>query len=149
MMQIRECLIELQDAERDLDPRMPAGADIVAAYIPQMLERCDTCEGKIFVAEAADGVVGYVTILTRVSSEELAAGDFEYGLVADLVVRGKYRNFGLGRKLLEAAESYAREHGVKWLRIGALAGNHAARQLYSSSGFSQLYVEVEKDLTAC
>jgi len=144
---LRECVVELQDSERLLDPRMPAGADIVDKYIPKILERCIQSAGKILIAEIDGEVAGFATILTRVSSAELEDGDVEYGLVSDLMVLKKYRRRGLGRQLLEAAELYARTNNVKSLRIGVLAGNQAADKLYSSMGYSSLYTEREKDLT--
>lgn len=147
MAQVRECLIELQNHEKRIDPRMPSGEEIVDAYMPEMLGRCDECEGKIFVAEVDSEIAGYVTVLTKVRSEELAAGDFEFGLVTDVVVLKKFRNNGLGRELMAAAEAYARVCEVKWLRIGALENNQTARTLYASMGFSGLYVELEKDLS--
>jgi len=143
---ISNCLVELQDVERKLNPRMPSGADIVDDYIPDMLNRCVECEGKILVAEIDDDVVGYATIMTRVTSEEVEDRGIEYGLVSDLVVMPKYRGQGHGRQLLEAAESYARNCGVKWLRVGVLAGNHSAQELYASMGFASIYVELEKEL---
>lgn len=144
---VMSCVIELQDYERLLDPRLPSGRAIVSEYIPQMLDRCEQCNGKVLVAEVDGEVAGYATVLARVSSGELADGDVEYGLVADLVVAKKFRNQGHGRRLLEAAESYARAHGVIWLRVNVLAGNRSANDLYTSMGFSSLYLELEKDLT--
>jgi GNAT superfamily N-acetyltransferase len=140
-------VIELQDFEHALDPRLPSGSDIVDEYIPQMLERCESCLGRIFVAEVDAEIAGYVTILTKVSSGELEDGDIEYGLVADLIVRQQFRGAGIGRKLLAVAEEYAKRHNVKWLRIAALAANQSAKELYSSVGFSELFVELEKNLT--
>lgn len=144
---LRSCLIELQDFERRLDPRLPSGADIADAYLPQMLQRCRQSAGKVLLAEIDDVCAGYATILTKVKSEEIGDGDTEFGLIADLVVLEKFRQLGIGRKLLEAAERYSRKCGVKWLRIGLLAGNQAADELYSSMGFGVLYIEREKDLT--
>lgn len=144
---VRDCLIELQDSERVLDPRMPAGAEIADEYIPQMLERCEKCQGIVLVAEVDDEVAGYAAVLAKVRSDELEDGGIEYGLVSDLVVTQRFRRMGIGRRLLKAAESYARDRDVSWLRIGALAGNRSAQQLYASMGFSNLYVELEKDLT--
>jgi len=146
LKQLRVCVIELQDYEHALDPRLPTGSDIVDEYLPQMLMRCKTCRGQIFMAEVDGNIAGYVTVLTKVSSGELEDGDIEYGLVADLLVREQHRGSGFGRKLLDAAETYAREHGVKWLRIAALAGNRPAIEMYDSMGFSRLFVELEKTL---
>ena len=143
---LRECFIELQDFERELDPRMPSGRDIVDEYIPQMLDRCIECDGKVLIAEIAGEFAGFATILTKVTSGELDDGDLEYGLVSDIVVLERFRAQGIGRKLLEEAELFARDNKVNWLRIGVLAGNQAADKLYSSMGFSRMYVEREKDL---
>lgn len=143
---LRECLIELQDFERAIDSRMPRGADIADEYIPEMMVRCRECKGKIFVAEIAGEVAGYTTVLAKVTSDEPTDAGVEYGFISDLVVLEKYRRQGLGRRLLEAAETYSRSCDVQWLRIGFLAGNQAAIDLYRSAGFSNLYQELEKDL---
>ena len=143
---VRACLIELQDFERSLDPRIPSGAEIVDDFIPHMLNRCAACDGRVLVAELNEEVVGFATILAKVQSEEIGEGDIEYGLVSDIVVASKHRQRGIGRKLLEAAESYAMSNGVKWLRIGVLAENHSADSLYESMGFKRLYIEREKEL---
>jgi GNAT superfamily N-acetyltransferase len=145
--QVSKCLVELQNFEHSIDPRMPTGEDIVDAYIPDMLQRCKDCLGTILVEEVDGLVIGYITILARVSSDEIGAGDFEFGLVTDVVVLQEYRGKGYGKQLLEAAELYARANGVKWLRIGALAANQSASAMYSSLGYSGLYVELEKDIS--
>ena len=144
---VRACLIELQDFERSLDPRLPSGTEIVDDLIPKMMARCVTCDGMVLVAELSEAVVGFVTILAKVKSEEIEEGDIEYGLVSDVIVVSKYRKQGIGRKLLEAAESYAKSNGVRWLRIGVLAENHSADDLYDSIGFKRFFIEREKKLT--
>jgi GNAT superfamily N-acetyltransferase len=143
---LRGCFIELQDFEHALDARMPTGLAIQDDYLPQMFERCKDCDGIVLIAEMNGQIAGYATVLNRVSSDELADGSVEYGLVKDLLVRRDYRGRGVGRRLLAAAETFALAGGVRWLRIGALARNQVARALYESSGFSYLYVEFEKDL---
>ncbi len=144
---LRECVVELQDFEHGIDPRIPPGIDIVDDFVPRMLQRCKQCDGKVLIAEVNGEVAGFATILSKVRNEEPEEGDYEYGLVSDLMVVPRFRKQGLGRQLLEAAESYARARGVKWLRIGVLAANQGADRLYSSMGYSRLHVEREKDLS--
>ncbi len=144
--QLRACVIELQNFEREIDPRMPSGEEIVDDYIIAMLFRCRMCEGQVLVADVDGEIAGYVTMLNRVQSDDLDDGNLEFGLVADLLVRNAYRGTGLGRELMAAAESFAKENGVRWLRISVMSENAAARKLYASSGFSEIYVELEKDL---
>ena len=140
------CLVELQDYERRLDPRMPPGAQIVDEYVANMLRQCEQYDGRILVAMVDGDIVGYATILTSIRNEELEDGDYEYGLVSDLVVLEPFRNQGVGRELLAAAESHARREGVEWLRIGVLSDNGAALDFYRSLGFADRYTELEKGL---
>lgn len=146
MKGVQATLVELQNFERSLDPRMPSGEEIVDFYVPQMLLRCTQCDGVVLVAELNDEVAGYVTILTKVKSEDIEDGDYEYGLISDLVVVDKHRRQGVGKKLLDAAETYARAKDVNWLRIGALVDNHVANEMYKAAGYRRLYVEREKKL---
>lgn len=143
---LRELVIELQDFERELDPRMPAGAAIVDEYLAQMFMRCRQSDGKILLAEDDGNVAGFVTILTRVSSGEIEDGDYEYALVADLVVTAKYRRRGIGQQLLQAGERFARSRSARSLRIGVLARNRGAIDLYAAEGFDVLFSELEKKL---
>lgn len=147
MDKIRDCVIELQEVERQIDPRLPRGIDIVDDYVAEMLERCKTCQGRVLVAEVDGDVVGYASVMAKVSSDEIEDGDFVYGLVSDLIVLEGFQRKGFGRQLLEAAEMYARSRGVESLRIGVLSGNQAARDLYKSQGYLDLYVELEKNLS--
>ena len=143
---LRQLVIELQDFERALDGRMPPGESIVDSYVPQMMLRCKESNGRVLVAEVEGQVAGFATILTKVSSGELADGDVEYGLISDLVVAPKFRRQGLGQELIEACEDFARSKNVAWLRIGVLEENRGAVDLYQANGFSVLFSEMEKDL---
>jgi ribosomal protein S18 acetylase RimI-like enzyme len=100
----------------------------------------------VLVAELDNEVAGYITVLSKVRSEDLEDGDYEYGLIFDLIVLSEYREQGVGKKLLQAGEAYARAKEVKWLKVGVLADNNIANDLYESAGFKSLYVEREKVL---
>lgn len=143
---LRACLIELQEFERGVDSRMPAGEEIADAYLSDMILQCAMSRGSIFVADVDGRVVGFVTVLSQCSSGELDDGDIEFALVSDIVVREECRGLGAGRQLLESAEKQAREDGARWLRVSVLARNKLARTLYESVGFSELYVDFEKTL---
>lgn len=143
---LRACLIELQEFERGVDSRMPAGEEIADSYMSDMFLQCAMSRGSIFVADVDGRVVGFVTVLSQCSSGELDDGDIEFALVSDIVVREECRGLGAGRQLLESAEKQAREDGARWLRVSVLARNKLARLLYESVGFSELYVDFEKTL---
>lgn len=143
---IRACVMALQDYERALDARMPPGAEMVDAYMTRMLERCRTSKGTIFVGERSGAVVGFVCIWSRVTSDEPNEGPKEYGLVSDLVVLPAFRGRGAGRALLARAEAYAREHDVRWLRVGVLSKNEPALALYARAGYEPYLTYLEKQL---
>ena len=143
---LRACIVELQDDLRQIDPRMPAGEEIVDEYFEHIYQRCNECDGDILIADTGSEIAGYALVLAKVVSDEIDDGRLEYGLIADLVVMRKFRGLGIGGELLEAAESYAKSHTVKWLRIGVLADNDLAWELYQSRGFRNFYLELEKDL---
>ena len=143
---LKRCFVELQDFERAFDSRMPEGAYIADECVARILDRCRREDGQVFVAEVDGVIVGYVSAYSRIRSEVLHDGDFEYALIGDLVVLAAYRKRGLGRALLSAAEDFVRERGARWLRIGAVSGNRRAINLYESVGYKPSYTELEKVL---
>ena len=62
---IRACLIELQDFERRIDHRKPAGDEIANACISDALSKCAECHGRIFVADEKGEIAGYATVLAE------------------------------------------------------------------------------------
>jgi ribosomal protein S18 acetylase RimI-like enzyme len=143
---LRDCLIELQNSERELEPGKPEGSTIADEYLDRMFARCRKWDGKVFVAEVAGQAVGFVCVWAKVPPEEPNDDPSEYAFVSDLVVLPGHRRRGVGRELLAMAERYARSRGARSLRIGVLARNATARHLYGSAGFSDYEVEMEKPL---
>lgn len=143
---LRHCVEALQDFERELVPVMPAGAAISAAYIADVLVECEKYDGSILVAIDEDNVVGYVTIIRKKTSEDIEDGDQEYAYIGDLLVLQGYRGLGCGRQLMASAEAIAKEAGASNLRIGVLAKNTNALDLYTSLDFKPLSLSLEKTL---
>lgn len=142
----RACVVELQDAERALDPRLRPGESMADAYLAQMHVHCRDYGGALFVAEQRGEVVGLVMVLARVPFEALDEPPGTYALVAELVVREGFRRRGMARALLEAAERYARDAGASELRIVVLSQNTPARTLYLSEGFASYKETLAKPL---
>ena len=142
----RACVVELQDAERQFDPRLRTGDSMADEYLRHMHVRCREYAGTILVAQDADVIVGLVMLLTRVPFEALDEPPGHYALVAELVVRASSRGRGVGRALLRAAERLAHESGATELRIGVLSSNFPARQLYVDEGFAPYSETLAKPL---
>ena len=143
---LRVCFIALQDHERTIYRRLPTGEEVVDECIRHMLENCENSDGRVIVAEVDGEIGGFITVLCRVISEDPDDGELEYALISDLVVLDRFRGKGVGRRLMEFAESHARSSGAKWLRVGVISGNASAEKLYASFGFTPWYIEHEKAL---
>lgn len=144
--QLRSCLIELQDFERTLEPALPAGDDMADAYLDILLKRCSGNSGNLFVTEVDQRVVGFVGVVVGKSPPEPDEEQSPYGYVSDLIVLSAYRGHGIGRALLERAESYARNRGVAVLRINVFGRNQAAARLYRDFGFNDYRIQLIKRL---
>lgn len=132
---LREFIIALHDTERALEPRLRPGASMVDDYIAQIAAGCAEHDGAIYVAEAENGIVGFICVYARVLFEDLADPPGEHAYVTDVYVRDGWRRRGIAQAMLARAERHARERGASELRIGVLAGNAAARALYRHAGF--------------
>jgi len=142
--QLRSCVVELQEFERGLEPALPHGEEMADAYLAFLLERCSRASGRIFVAEVDHTVVGFVGVLAKIPPEEPDEDPTPYAYISDLVVLPTYRRRGIGRALLERAEAFARSSGASVLRVGVLAKNQVAGNLYRGMGFTDYQVQLIK-----
>lgn len=136
---------ELQSYEAQYFDRMIPPDEIGPWYVERVLADCLKDDGIILIAERDAAVVGYASVFTAMSSEdERDEVTYHYGYVGDLVVTAADRGSGVGRALLNACEARVRAAGVRWLRIGVLANNHRAREVYGAAGFRDGHVLMEK-----
>lgn len=138
---------ELQRHEAQFFDRMKEPEEIGDWYVRDILQACAEHQGAILLAETDGGVVGYAAVLTAVSSRGMIDEiSYAYAMVLDLVVASSVRRQGVGRKLLAACETHARNAGVRWLRISVLAGNSDAVATYENFGFHPHLLTMEKPL---
>jgi ribosomal protein S18 acetylase RimI-like enzyme len=84
----------------------------------------------IFVAEAHEQLVGYIT--TRIDRE---AGK---GRIPNLAVAAEFRGQGLGRRLIERALEYFRAERLVYAVIETMAQNAIGHHLYPACGFVEI-----------
>jgi dTDP-4-amino-4,6-dideoxy-D-galactose acyltransferase len=82
----------------------------------------------VLVHETKEGIQGMVTVALKQS-------DAVIGLIA---VSSSARGRGIGRQLIDAAESFALSRGCGTLLVATQEANRAATGLYKSTGFSEL-----------
>ena len=81
-----------------------------------------------FAAWEQDRLIGYCLL-------RIVAGE---GELMRIGVRADSRGCGMGRKLMEAMENAARKKQAESIYLEVREGNHAARNLYKSRGFSEI-----------
>lgn len=103
-------------------------------------------DSKVFIAENDQAEpVGYL-VLYPSSLEELTG--LQQGWVMDLAILQEYRRQGIGRILMEAAETYCRENSIDYLGLAVSSHNFQALHLYQDLGYAEerkLMVKVLKD----
>jgi ribosomal protein S18 acetylase RimI-like enzyme len=98
------------------------------------------------VAEVDHVVAGFAGVLASVAPEP-DEDPVSYACLTDLIVLPAYRRQGIGGELAARAEDWARQAGARTFRVGVLARNRAARNLYQSLGFRELQLELAKILS--
>ncbi len=141
------CVAGLQDYERSLDPDLPPGAQVARRYVDAMMQRCRAYQGRILVAAQHGTVVGFLCILARVPEQQVDEKGRPHAMVGELYLAPEQRSQGMGRRLLEEGETFARDRGAQRLRVQVLAANGIARSLYASAGFHERLIELEKRLS--
>jgi GNAT superfamily N-acetyltransferase len=146
--QVTGCIVELQNYERRIDPRVLPGDAVEGWYLDHLLKTCAEQDGTLFVAEDDGRVVGFAAVQCKVANEDVDESAYDFALISDLGVNESHRGRGLGRALIAACEGFARDREARWLRIGVLGKNALARGLYERCGFEDRQVVLEKTLAA-
>ena len=143
---LEDCFVELQEFERSLHPNRADPHAIAGPSIAELVDDCEKTDGAILVAEEEGRIVGFVCVLSRVRTDELIELEKEYAYLSDLIVRQSYRGRGIGEQLMRAAEAHARERGARAIRVGVLATNDVAWDLYRKLGYAEYEIVLEKPI---
>ena len=144
--QVEECFVELQEFERSIEPRRVEGKVVAEKYLRFMFDKCAQTQGKVFVLEAEEKIVGFVSVWAKVKTNGMVNEESEMARVSDLVVVDSHRGRGWGRALLQHAEDYALTQGATAISLMVLAENTRARRLYIDFGYRENQVELIKPL---
>lgn len=84
-------------------------------------------KGVAFVAIASGKVVAYGGMMTVLDE----------GQITNIAVLSDFRRMGIGRRIIDALEGFALEHGISMLSLEVRESNLAARKLYVSCGWRE------------
>lgn len=100
-------------------------------------------DSVIYVAEDETGTpAGFIHLQTQT---DYFNGE-KHGYISDLAVDPSFEGKGIGRLLLDAAESWSRSMGYRLLTLYVFAGNTRARQIYEKYGFQPEVVKYGKEI---
>jgi len=131
---IAQTYVDSARRHRDLDPalyQVPAVEDVAR----DLAQHWDGPDQATFVARVEGTVVGSVNI--RLVRPRTGAGMVTPRVVADvgIAILGLYRRQGIGRRLMEEAEAWARSQGAETMTLDCHAGNTTAISFYQSLGY--------------
>ncbi|PFA23033.1 MULTISPECIES: GNAT family N-acetyltransferase [Bacillus cereus group] len=93
--------------------------------------RIEREESIIFVAVENGQYLGFTQLYPSFSSISMK----ELWILNDLFVQEGNRGAGIGKKLLEAARTFALENGAKGLKLQTEIDNISAQRLYAENGY--------------
>lgn len=143
---LKEFILGLQIFEHALEFNRRTDDRVAEEFFPALMKRVVEQEGRVFVAEGAAGLVGWLVSVIEEAAPYVVAAERRQGYVAELFVVQAARGQGIGTKLLGAAEADFRARGVTTMMIGVVAANLAARRSYEHFGFSAYSHQLRKRL---
>ena len=136
--QVNVRTIRQEDAAAVAELVAQLGYERTPEQIRHWVQDLDARPGQAtFVAELNGEVVAWVDVSLehRLQSES-------FGLIGGLVVRDGLRGGGIGRRLCEQAEAWARERGAKKIRVTSRSTREAAHRFYLRDGYRQTKISM-------
>ena len=126
------------ESDRRLDPA------VGEEFLSELVERAETKQGRIFVAQDGDAVLGWAVCYVEQEETYVKPEERAYGYVAELFVEEAARGLHVGRTLLKSCEDHFRMLGLKSVHIGALSPNARAVNAYRAAGYDDYAVNLRK-----
>lgn len=108
----------------------PSNIDAAKTFLQ---DRSQNSESIVFVARQNDRIVGFTQLYPSFSSVSMK----RVWILNDLFVEEAYRQQGIAKSLMSAAENFARETGAVRIILDTQVSNLAAQSLYESLGYSK------------
>lgn len=110
-------------------------------YMQKMIDDANTMDGKIFVAEEKDQIIGFIqgVIIEHKKGADtfydLTHNPSKEGWIGLLFVKPEYRGGGTGQQLLDEMKKYFISKNCTSIRLLVLSDNKHAVAVYEKNGF--------------
>ncbi|HLD57568.1 MAG TPA: GNAT family N-acetyltransferase [archaeon] len=132
--------LEISAAERKYIQKKDNVHDFWKSLIEKSLQ--NTSE-HLLVAVVEGKVAGYLKAEIKQRSQVNIYDKKLY--IRYLIVSEKFRNLGVGTKLLKEAEKFAKENNIPFIVLKTSPKNKQTRDFYKSLGFEDIYMEMVKE----
>lgn len=140
---LKRLINELGDALKELEPEIVAsGNNVLDSYVESLLNNVKAKRGVIYLAFNQNKAVGAAVSYVKHEEDEIV----DYLYLSDLVVTKSEQGRGIGTLLLDRIEKYARENGLKYMRLQSYVKNEGALRLYKRAGFENFLSVLQKIL---
>jgi ribosomal protein S18 acetylase RimI-like enzyme len=135
---------ELLEYHAQLGPNWTPAQDSAEHFARFLAEQLSKDGVLILIAEVDGKAMGYCQAV--IGSRPLIFEQTERCVVLDLVVAEAERKLGVGGRLLDEIEGWARERGVRRIEVGVACSNDPAVAFYHNRGFSAYSQRMAKDI---
>src|SRR5262245_14433330 len=94
--------------------------------------------GRVLVAEEDGEIIAYALVVRRPSFEWAS----DVAVIDEIFVKGKAREKGVGRRMINFVEEYAATEGLPSITLEVSVLNVSAREFYRSVGFNKVDREI-------
>lgn len=109
-----------------------------------LLKRVNSENSLFLVVEEESNLVGF--LIGYIGKIPDARKSMKPAVLDEIYVADKFRGKGVGKKLLQKFQDWAKSHGANKLRVGTHFRNDGAIKFYKDAGFEDFYVKLEKKI---
>ena len=102
---------------------------------------------RILVAENEGAVCGFLTAgISRMDRKLKYLGESTIGMIHDVYIAPEHRKKRIAAQMLNEAEAWFRDNGVKIIECNILMENHVSAAFFNKNGYKELARIVYKEL---
>ena len=103
-------------------------------------------KSDFLVSEINSEIVGFSLIYEKEVKGLSLLVPCKYTYIQDFIVKRKYRNQGIGSKLIDKSKEWAKNHKSEYLRLSVLPDNKDAQHFYTRHGLYEQMITMECSL---